>query len=140
MFAMLIGGFMFGIIVGSLTNIIGTHNPLEVNKKNRLAEVAGWLQIRNVPYHLKQDIYEYYRTMYSMGGETGIDERELLSELPHSMAEPLIRHMFQDIMSMECWSTLRLDTLPYWGQVRFFPLFLRFSIGKCRNCPYFRAF
>ena len=25
-------------------------------------------------------------------------------------------------------------------QVRFFPLFLRFSIGKCRNCPFFRAF
>ena len=25
-------------------------------------------------------------------------------------------------------------------QVGFFPLFLRFSIGKCRNCPLFRAF
>jgi hypothetical protein len=23
---------------------------------------------------------------------------------------------------------------------RFFPLCLRFSIGKCRNCPLFRAF
>ena len=25
-------------------------------------------------------------------------------------------------------------------QVGFPPLFLRFSIGKCRNCPFFRAF
>ena len=26
------------------------------------------------------------------------------------------------------------------GRGRFFPLFLRFSIGQCRNCPFFRAF
>ena len=26
------------------------------------------------------------------------------------------------------------------SQVGFSPLFLRFSIGKCRNCPFFRAF
>ena len=25
-------------------------------------------------------------------------------------------------------------------EVGFSPLFLRFSIGKCRNCPFFRAF
>ena len=26
------------------------------------------------------------------------------------------------------------------AQVGFFPLFMRFSIGKCRNCPFFRGF
>ena len=28
----------------------------------------------------------------------------------------------------------------YLANGRFFPLFLRFSIGKCRDCPFFRAF
>ena len=93
MFAMLIGGFMFGIIIGSLTNIIGTNNPLEVNKQARLAEISGWLQVRNVPLHLRQDIYEYYRTMYTLS-ETGISERAILDVLPHTLAEPLIKHMF----------------------------------------------
>jgi hypothetical protein len=93
MFGMLIGGFMFGIIIGSLSNILATSNPLEIAKQERLGQIAGWLQFRDVPVELKQDIYEYYRHMFSES-ETGISEREILDVLPHTMAEPLIQHMF----------------------------------------------
>ena len=63
--SMLIGGFMFGMIIGSLTNIISTANPLEARKKEKLQEIAGWLQIRKVPAHLRSDIYEFYRSLYT---------------------------------------------------------------------------
>ena len=40
--------------------------------------------------------------------------------------------------------TIHVPDNPYfgdlWVQVGFSPLFLRFSIGKCRDCPFFRAF
>lgn len=111
MFAMLVGGFMFGIIIGSLTNIIGTNNPLEVNKQARLAEIAGWLQVRNVPMHLRQDIYEYYRTMYNLT-ETGISEREILDDLPHTLAEPLIKHMFGVSVTLGAYSRNHTARLP----------------------------
>lgn len=118
--AMLIGGFMFGIIIGSLSNIIASASPLESNKKSRLAEIAEWLQLRAVPIHLRTDIYEYYRTMHTEGSETGVNEREILRELPHQMAKPLIDHMFtvdKALFKMECWQTLRLNKLPYFTQV-----------------------
>lgn len=115
--SMLVGGFMFGMIVGSLTNIIGTSNPLEATKKQRLDEIAGWLQLRNVPSHLRTDIYEFYRTMYNKGAETGIDERVILQQIPHTMAEPLKEVLFSHIMKMQCWTQLHLHTLPYWSQI-----------------------
>jgi CRP-like cAMP-binding protein len=118
--AMLIGGFMFGIIIGSLSNIIASASPLESNKKSRLAEISEWLQLRAVPVHLRRDIYEYYRTLYTEGSETGLDEREILRELPHQMAKPLIKHMFTSdkaVFDMQCWKMLRLHTLPYFTQV-----------------------
>ena len=93
MFGMLIGGFMFGIIIGSLSKILATNNPLEIAKQERLAQIAGWLQFRDVPQELKRDVYEYYRNMFSET-ETGISEREILDVLPHTLAEPLIQHMF----------------------------------------------
>lgn len=118
--AMLIGGFMFGVIIGSLSNIIASASPLESNKKTRLAEVSEWLQLRSVPIHLRADIYEFFRTLYTEGCETGLDEHAILRELPYQMAQPLVDHIFNvdsGIFKMQCWHSLRLDTLPYFTQV-----------------------
>jgi hypothetical protein len=59
-----------------------------VNKKARLSEIAGWLQIRNVPLHLRSDIYEYYRTMHSLtehGAETARKRPSLFSINVHAV-------------------------------------------------------
>jgi hypothetical protein len=121
--AMLIGGFAFGLIVGSLTNIISASNPAEALRKARLSEIASWMAAREVPQELRDQVYDYYRNL--LLHKVGIDEKELMRELPHFLAEPLMGRLYEPIMGspedptagLKCWKQMGLDDLPHQDQV-----------------------
>ncbi len=121
--AMLIGGFAFGLIVGSLTNIISASNPAEALRKARLSEIASWMAARKVPQELRDQVYDYYRNL--LLHKVGIDEQGLMRELPHFLAEPLMGRLYEPIMGspedptagLKCWKQMGLDDLPHQDQV-----------------------
>ena len=121
--AMLIGGFAFGLIVGSLTNIISSSNPAETLRKARLSEIASWMETRQIPQELRDRVYLYYRTL--LLHKVGIDEQALIRELPHFLAEPLMSRLYEKIMGspddplagLQCWKQLGLDLLPHQVQI-----------------------
>ena len=93
---MLIGGFAFGLIVGSLTNIISASNPAETIRKARLSEIGSWMNARDVPQELREQVYKFYRTL--LLHKVGVEERQLMRELPHCLAEPLMGRLYEKIM------------------------------------------
>eukprot|EP01050_Picozoa_sp_SAG11_P002217 SAG11_NODE_108_length_16386_cov_20.828329_11_plen_462_part_00 len=63
--AMLIGGFMFGMIVGSLAEIIRKSNPGDTARNKRTGAVHAFLHDRKVPRTLSLQIRTFYRSWYT---------------------------------------------------------------------------
>lgn len=132
--AMLIGGFAFGLIVGSLTNIISASNPAETLRKGRLSEIAAWMNMREVPQELREQVYMYYRTL--LLHKVGVEERQLMRELPHCLAEPLMGRLYEKIMGspeeplggLRCWKQLGMDELPHEDQLQVCTRMLPFDV------------
>ena len=116
--AMVVGGFTFGLIIGNLTSIVEASSPLEEEKKVRLAQVSGWLHARNVPVHLRTEVYEFYRKLYCTDRNpaayalSSMDEKQLLEELPHQILRPMLHHILGHITKLKCWRDLGLNSLP----------------------------
>jgi CRP-like cAMP-binding protein len=92
------------------------------------------MAMREVPKELREQVYLYYRTL--LLHKVGIEERDLMHELPHFLAEPLMGRLYEKIMGspeepmggLKCWKQLGLDELPQPEQVEVCMRMLPFTV------------
>ena len=90
--------------------------------------------MREVPKELREQVYLYYRTL--LLHKVGIEERDLMHDLPHFLAEPLMGRLYEKIMGspeepmggLKCWKQLGLDELPQPEQVEVCMRMLPFTV------------
>ena len=90
--SMLVGGFTFGMIVGSLSDMVRRSNPGDSAKSKALGFVHAFLHERKVPPMLTRKIRGYFSALYSHHG-TVQDEMKILNELPQALREELALHL-----------------------------------------------
>ena len=78
--AMLLGGFMFGMIVGSLGEIIRKSNPGDSARTKKMGLIHAFLHDTKVPRTLSLQIRSFYRGMYQEG--TAIPTSMVFPDLP----------------------------------------------------------
>jgi hypothetical protein len=89
---MLVGGFTFGMIVGSLSDMVRRSNPGDSAKSKQLGFVHAFLHERKVPPMLTRKIRGYFAALYSQHG-TVSDEMKIMNSLPQDMREELCLHL-----------------------------------------------
>ena len=90
-FAMIIGGFVFGSIVGTLSDLSAQANPLDRVKTKQLSKVVGVLQGRAVKQRVVKEVRKYFALKYQY--ETAIDLKPYLFELPEALRNDLAREL-----------------------------------------------
>eukprot|EP01050_Picozoa_sp_SAG11_P031437 SAG11_NODE_9767_length_882_cov_1.106003_1_plen_157_part_00 len=63
-FAMLVGGFTFGLIVGSLADVVQKSDPGATVRVKALGKVHAFLHERGVPSRVTRKIRSYFAAMY----------------------------------------------------------------------------
>eukprot|EP01043_Picozoa_sp_COSAG02_P035665 COSAG02_NODE_2567_length_8517_cov_2.589570_4_plen_617_part_00 len=93
MLSMIIGGFVFGLIVGTLSDLSAQANPLDRVKTKQLSKVVGILQGRTpaVKQRVVKEVRKYFALKYQY--ETAIDLKPYLFELPEALRNEVAREL-----------------------------------------------
>ena len=92
-FSMIIGGFVFGLIVGTLSDLSAQANPLDRVKTKQLSKVVGILQGRTpaVKQRVVKEVRKYFALKYQH--ETAIDLKPYLFDLPEALRNDVAREL-----------------------------------------------
>jgi hypothetical protein len=91
-FAMLVGGFTFGMIVGSLADVVAKSDPGNSARSKKLGLIHAYLHERKAPTALTRRVRGFFSTHYDT--RTVFDESNLIFEkLPDELRYALGVHM-----------------------------------------------
>ena len=89
---MLVGGFVFGLIVGSLADVVQKSDPGQSARVELLGKIHAYLHDNNVPGMLTRVIRTYFSNRYDM--QSLFDERSMIFEpLPYKYRELLAKQL-----------------------------------------------
>jgi hypothetical protein len=93
-FGMLIGGFTFGLIVGSLGEMARKANPGESYRQKKIAHTSSFLAGRGVSASLMRRVRVYFSNHYTINSVFGANEvEEYFSRLPIRLRDELAREV-----------------------------------------------
>lgn len=78
-----IGGFVYAMVIASLTSVVTTMDSNQRIVSERLDAVSSYVKNRRFPRHLGRRLRRYFRHFYSQ--KTAIDEQVILSDLSTSL-------------------------------------------------------
>jgi CRP-like cAMP-binding protein len=90
--AMLIGGFMFGLIVGSLSDVVQKNDPGSSARVKLLGKIHAYLHFHKIPAKLTRSIRGYFSNLYDH--KSLFDERQMIWEpLPDKLRAKLAQQI-----------------------------------------------
>ena len=89
---MLTGGFVFGMIVASLSDIVRKSNPGDTMKAELLGGIHAYLHERQCPPGLTRRIRAYFSAHYTTKG-TVLDEYDIFVQMPEHFREELALYL-----------------------------------------------
>lgn len=95
-FAELLGGMIFGMLVGTLSSIITQGRMAEQIYNERMEQVGEFMRVKNVPILLRRRVRVFYENLYKQ--KSVFDENEFLTQLSPQLAKELTQFMYADIM------------------------------------------
>lgn len=63
---MLVGGFIFGLIIGALSDLSRRSNPAQKETNKKIGWLSAYMADRKVPQHLTRTIRAYFNSRYEM--------------------------------------------------------------------------
>lgn len=94
-FSMAVGGFLFGMLVGTLSSHITSGNIAEQSYRTKIDTAREFLRMKEVPTKVRRRIMAFLDNLYVQN--TAFDEEEILSQLPEHMQTELVHHMYNKI-------------------------------------------
>lgn len=95
-FAELLGGMIFGMLVGTLSSIITQGRMAEQIYNDRMEQVGEFMRVKNVPIVLRRRVRVFYENLFKQ--KSVFDENEFLTQLSPQLAKELTQFMYEDIM------------------------------------------
>ncbi|HNA78388.1 MAG TPA: ion transporter, partial [Turneriella sp.] len=96
MVVQLIGAGMYGYIIGNLASLLANSDLARTQFRAKLEKVQTFLQYRDVPQDLQDNIRTYYD--YLWNNRRGFDESAVLQDLPQSLKLQVALHLNRDII------------------------------------------
>eukprot|EP00736_Rhodelphis_marinus_P002429 Rmarinus@m.23699 len=96
-FSMLVGGFVFGMIVGNVSAVISSANSSSMLLRDRMSAIKEFMRVKHVPVDLQHRVKRFYEWLFF--NKTVFDQSEILSALPHSLRADMVRHMYKTIVT-----------------------------------------
>ena len=97
-FSMAVGGFLFGMLVGTLSSHITAGNIAEQSYRQKIDTAREFLRAKEVPTKVRRRIMAFLDNLYQQN--TAFDEGEILVQLPEHMQTLLVHHMYNKITGM----------------------------------------
>lgn len=108
--ACVMGSFLFGAIVGTIPRIIQPRKMAATRYEDLERNVREYFQEHKVPRELRGNIIQYYE--YRFPDRKLYDLQKVLSELPRSIQEDLVVHVYRDVIrASPCLQRLRSSAL-----------------------------
>ena len=95
-FAELLGGMIFGMLVGTLSSIITQGRLAEQMFTTKMEAVSEFMRVKRVPLLLRRRVRVFYENLYKQ--KSVFDENEFLTQLSPQLAKELTQFMYEDIM------------------------------------------
>jgi CRP-like cAMP-binding protein len=95
-FAMVIGGSMFGYVLGNVSDVIANRNAAESMVNAKMEALNSYMKSRALPHDLQVDIRKYYR--YFWKKKSVFDEQVVLVDLSASLKSKLLMFMHKEII------------------------------------------
>eukprot|EP01051_Picozoa_sp_SAG22_P020827 SAG22_NODE_4359_length_1293_cov_0.906198_1_plen_185_part_10 len=86
-FAMLCGGFVFGVIIGNITEIIRTNNPGDMARSEAMGKVHAYLVELKVPQKLSKQLRAYFKHRFAE--QSAINNEVVLNGLPQALKKQI---------------------------------------------------
>ena len=86
---MLSGGFVFGLIVASLSDIVRKSNPGDTARSQKLGTIHAFLHERQVPAGLTRRVRAFFSTHYHQKGTVADEFNHIFRDLPENLREEL---------------------------------------------------
>lgn len=93
--AELVGGILFGILVGTLASLITEGRMADQYYKQRMESLREFLRVKKVPTGLRRQIRKYFENYYT---EKSFDEREVLAQLSPALSIKLLNHIYVKVV------------------------------------------
>ena len=91
-----LGGFLFGMLVGSLSSHITAGNIAEQEYNQEMERVREFLRMREVPLKFRRKVMAFYVNLFR--SKTIFKEEDLLDKLPDRMRMDLMKVMYDKII------------------------------------------
>jgi hypothetical protein len=92
-----LGGFMYAVIIATLTSIATSTDTNKRAVRERLDMVASYVNSKHFPDHLSRRIRRYFRHFFE--SKTAIDEQRILTDLPTGLRHEVSTFLISDLMS-----------------------------------------
>lgn len=93
----LIGIAVFVVVIGTVGSIITNMDITGSNHRSKMEAVNHHMQSRNFPEHLRQRVRMYYSYLWK--SRKGLDEQELLEDLPGYLRLEVALHINREVIS-----------------------------------------
>jgi len=96
MVVMFLGASMYAFIIGNVASLFSNFDAAKVQYRNRMEAITQYLQYRKVPDDLNAKVNNYYEYMWNR--RRGIDEKQMLIDLPGPLRLEILLHLTQDLL------------------------------------------
>eukprot|EP00741_Cyanophora_paradoxa_P020294 tig00021244_g19588.t1 len=96
-FVMFLGFSMVAAFIGGTSDLISNMNAAEVSFKEKMDIVSQFMSYRQLPPELQRRIVGYLEYMWRR--QRGMDDKEILAELPPHLQAEIARHLNREILA-----------------------------------------
>ena len=96
MVSMALGGFLFGMLVGTLSSQITAGNIADQEYHRQMETIREFLRGKNVPVNTRRKIMAFYNNYFQ--SKTVFEEGKILAKLPDSMRVDVMKQMYNELM------------------------------------------
>jgi hypothetical protein len=93
----IMGAFMFGMIIATITSVIQNHNTRYSCVAQKMEEMKQYMKDRHIPSLLQSEVKRHYEYYYSR--KSAFPTQEIIKQIPVHMRMQMIMFMFKDTIA-----------------------------------------
>lgn len=106
LFGMVIGGGVYGFIIGNLVSIVSDQDHNTRLYQERMGAIISYMDTRGFPGSLQRKVKRFYRKYFQ--SKSAMDEKSILAELPNKLKNECSMFLVSDtILSVELFGELK---------------------------------
>ncbi|KAL6000982.1 hypothetical protein ACLOJK_006709 [Asimina triloba] len=106
-----LGLFLFALLIGNMQNFLQSLGRRRLEMQLRRRDVEQWMRHRRLPDNLKRQVRQAER--FSWAATRGVNEEELMSNLPEDLQREIRRHLFKFLKKIRSWMLTVLSILSH---------------------------